>query len=1273
LCLSAFCFLSRLFTVDHIIRNYFAAFDNAKFHKATLTAMLIFEERPGRSVLLTGDRNGLVQVWDIMKGEMIGELEDGHKEAVRAIAIFKPAPLLSQQSMNTRSSNVNNQDNRIVDNIINYKIITSSADKSVIIWDYSTRSLRKRIAHTDPVICIAVCDRNSIFAFSGNDKKIVVYDALTETELRTIITPHTDLVNSIAILSHQSREHSKIISVGVDKRMVVYDFSGKEERRFEKGHTKSITCLIAHYPSGEETVAVALPAVNSPLSAAAAANDTPILMTGSLDKTVTIWDFDTGKKVRTLIGHKDQINAIKVSDRNDDGSPPIVITASNDKTLILWDLLTGNRIRTVQHTESLSTLAILDSMNGIIIFSSGQAPSLLMWDLRKTARTREFSTKAVTAIDVYTPSDPRQHPQVIIGCVDNTFSSFDFITGKAVGIKELHNKRVNAGVIFPPSTFNTSPLVVSADGDAIVKVWDMKVFSDPSVLNSKSDQKTFDPTFVKKTFVKHKFVVLTVALYDPFLYGRTRYTDDRSSCKAVPHEGKEIRINLSRPCAVTGGADKTLKFWDFVDRTDSSDEIYSVATPHTHNIRSIVMYHPVDHVEHPKFITGSYDLTTILWDLQTVSPIRTFRDLHTEFVFFTAIYDPKVQFSSLQAGDDILKINPTVVTTSYDGTIGLWNMNEDDYRLHITKKNGCHKDSITALAVYTPPADCLDDPLIITGSIDRLVIIWNLFNGNKLQTLVGHTDRVCCIKIYDPPGIGKHPMILSGGDDEKTIVWEDALYQKPFMPLREAVNRAFDSDLEGENWPMITEMAEQYKALLFIENSNLFMIAVLKERPDFLLKFWDYLTLTLPTIKPVEFDFSRDSALGQRPTLVRTSTPNGPVQTVLDADGNATATLRPEYDILSIAIYKCDLVSVRAITLSWIKNLNQDMDNMLTQRVYHPSYFFPDSALRLLSIYYPSEFLKFITSLRVVRNYYTLMEGKQRKYLDSSNRYEFRGTNNRTEKYTTFWKDFHVISNTVDHCCDKDDLEQVKIKQRNFLDRLLVRFDAFLVRLFKSTSKIFDNPVEPQPVTSMVVPFKDCNNVYHYLKMFVDVSNQLNDVSIFESEIGCVFLRYFWHIRGRGAHVLAFFKYLMFLTLFLITIYAYTDHYRHHPILIILSALCIVGFVWYGYEEIQQMRRMSSDKAHLTQNLAKQRPLYSIWTVLLTHFADLWNAVDIIVVVSGIVGLLLRIGYGRDTPTGRSFLAITSVFMWFKILYFLRPFSTSGPLGMMFLLIISPV
>lgn len=39
---------------------------------------------------------------------------------------------------------------------------------------------------------------------------------------------------------------------------------------------------------------------------------------------------------------------------------------------------------------------------------------------------------------------------------------------------------------------------------------------------------------------------------------------------------------------------------------------------------------------------------------------------------------------------------------------------------------------------------------LCTGSIDKMVIVWNLLSGEPLQTLVGHSDRVCFLHVYEP-------------------------------------------------------------------------------------------------------------------------------------------------------------------------------------------------------------------------------------------------------------------------------------------------------------------------------------------------------------------------------------------------------------------------------------------------------------------------------------------------------------------------------------------
>jgi WD40 repeat protein len=1147
-------------------------------HESPISSM-IFQEEEESFLLVTGDNTGHVKLWDIFNGNLISDFVHGHTKKVSAIGIYNPKSTGKE----------------------NWRIITASDDKSVIIWNYVTKTISKKIDLNEikAITSLEICKESHalVLATNQDDKYIHIYNlmgAQEGKEMTSFKTEHTDLILGVALLTGPTVNDLKIITVGWDKKMFTYGFDGIKLIEFEKGHTKSITTLIAHYPTGEEK--------------SSSENEPPILITGSLDRTVVVWDFASRKKVRTLVGHKEKITAVKISDRDDDGSPPIVISASEDCTIMLWDLLSGQKVRVIEYANKFSTLALFDSFDGITLFSSGTGNDLLMWDLRKNTRTRTIETGAVTTIDVFSLPNKKEE-QILIGSVDKSFTFFDYKTGENIGEPlVLHGIRINGAAIYH-SPDKTISRVISVDGAAIVKVWDL---GTKELLN---------------TLKGHRFTTMAVAIYDPALFGRKQFTD-----KVRTNQTADPKIDMSKPCVLTAGKDMVIKVWNFLDNNSSVPiaEVDSAALSeigpfgHSEFVRHIVIHHPVGSRDPPLFVSTSYDTTAILWDLETLTPLKLFTDVHTSTCFFAGIYDPVTHYLPAVVNEpprEEKRSRPALVLTSHDNTFSVWDMLEGRLRYHLN--TNCHKDSITALSVYTPSYGSKEDPLIVTGSIDCLIMIWNLFTGQKIQTLIGHTDRVCWITVHAPEY--KHPMLLSGGDDGKTILWQDSLYQKPFMPLRESVIRAFEFDLTSpEDWPMITEMAKTYDTMLFIENSNLFTMAILKDRPDFLLKFWDFLVLTLSTMKKAQY-------------------------------------MDDKHDIFSIAILKCDLVSVRAISLAWIKNLDKDVDNILTQRFYHSSYFFPDEALRLLAKYYPTEFVFFMTSLRLVRNEKSLMVQDKstlpmgtpvsnevpRKYLDSEERLEFRGTNSRIQYYPEFWSNFNNLQNYVN-----DSAIQLRASQ-SFLDGILYRIDRILITFYTNSLNLFQTSIEPQPVTGLMVPFKNCNDVGRYLKLFVQVSNQLDNVKIFESEIGLVMLNYFWHIRGRRVHVLAFIKYLLFLMIFLVTMYNYQPNYDNYPGLIFLACFCIVGFIWYGYEEYVQLKDMADIK----------RVTQLKWLHLAKHFIDLWNLVDLTIVLTGITGLVLRLAYTRDTPTGRSFMAVASVFMWFKILYFLRPFATSGPLG----------
>lgn len=119
------------------------------------------------------------------------------------------------------------------------------------------------------------------------------------------------------------------------------------------------------------------------------------------------------------------------------------------------------------------------------------------------------------------------------------------------------------------------------------------------------------------------------------------------------------------------------------------------------------------------------------------------------------------------------------------------------------------------------------------------------------------------------------------------------------MPMPDAVRRAFEFDLLSENWTLMSNLAVEYGIGLFVENSELFNAAILKGKHDFLQQFKPMLSYSIRFVA---------------------------------GDGSNSS-------FLHCAIEMNDLESVRIILECWIENLNTDIADILTQRIFHATYF----------------------------------------------------------------------------------------------------------------------------------------------------------------------------------------------------------------------------------------------------------------------------------------------------------------------------------------------
>jgi WD40 repeat protein len=101
------------------------------------------------------------------------------------------------------------------------------------------------------------------------------------------------------------------------------------------------------------------------VAAVAFSQDGQILISGSADKTIKLWNLKTGQLIRTLTGHTQAINTLVVSP---DGQF-LASGGSTDKTIKLWNLTTGSLTRTFVDGGQVGTVRFSPDGKNLIAVS----------------------------------------------------------------------------------------------------------------------------------------------------------------------------------------------------------------------------------------------------------------------------------------------------------------------------------------------------------------------------------------------------------------------------------------------------------------------------------------------------------------------------------------------------------------------------------------------------------------------------------------------------------------------------------------------------------------------------------------------------------------------------------------------------------------------------------------------------------------------------------------------------------------------------------------
>jgi WD40 repeat protein len=266
--------------------------------------------------------------------------------------------------------------------------VSGSDDAVVRLWEIDTGTCKQTFkGHSKRVTCVAVVPDSRRVISGSDDGDLRLWDLNAASCVRTF-AGHTDKVVAVAVtpdgrLALSASQRS--VSPGQPAELRWWQLDSGVCSRAAKSLAREGTAL-AVTPDGRLAVA---------------AGNTADRGSGS---TLNLWDVMTGGHLRALEGHPSReahplkvdwgVLAVAVSP---DGR--FVVSASKDRTLALWELETGRRVRSFDgHTSAVNALTV--TRDGRFAFSGSDDGTIRLWDLEtgKCLRTLEQAAGAVSAL-----------------------------------------------------------------------------------------------------------------------------------------------------------------------------------------------------------------------------------------------------------------------------------------------------------------------------------------------------------------------------------------------------------------------------------------------------------------------------------------------------------------------------------------------------------------------------------------------------------------------------------------------------------------------------------------------------------------------------------------------------------------------------------------------------------------------------------------------------------------------------------------------------------
>ncbi|XP_046745903.1 WD repeat-containing protein 48 [Diprion similis] len=245
---------------------------------------------------------------------------------------------------------------------VSHRLYSAGRDSIIRIWNCKNLKepyIQSMEHHTDWVNDIVSCCGGKNLISASSDTTVKVWNAHKGFCMSTLRT-HKDYVKALAY----AKDREQVASAGLDRAIFLWDVN-------------TLTALTA---SNNTVTTSSLTGNKDSIYSLAMNPSGTVIVSGSTEKVLRVWDPRSCAKLMKLRGHADNIKALVL---NKDGTQ--CLSASSDGTIKLWSLGQQWCIQTFRvHTEGVWALLATDTFSHVI--SGGRDRKVIMTELRATEK-----------------------------------------------------------------------------------------------------------------------------------------------------------------------------------------------------------------------------------------------------------------------------------------------------------------------------------------------------------------------------------------------------------------------------------------------------------------------------------------------------------------------------------------------------------------------------------------------------------------------------------------------------------------------------------------------------------------------------------------------------------------------------------------------------------------------------------------------------------------------------------------------------------------------